>query len=59
MYDYKENIAGFSEHYIEDPEGEISVMFLCISIMRLADLQYVLGHVISSVFFSLSVCNRA
>lgn len=59
MYEYKGNMAGYSEHYIEAPKDEISITFPCISIMRLADLQYVLGRGISSVFFSLSTCNRA
>lgn len=27
--------------------------FLCVSIMRLADLQYILGHTFSSIFQSL------
>lgn len=59
MYEYNRNVAGYSEHYIEAPKDEISITFLCISIMRLTDLQYVLGHGISSVFFSFSTCNRA
>lgn len=34
---YKERRGDYSEQYIEAPEDEISITFLCIPILRSAD----------------------